>query len=168
MAKHDQPQDRLNHPGKKLDGSSAGLHAIDRGKESAGEALSGGMIRRLEIAQAMLHRPRVLVLDEPTVGLDPTAKHAVWQRIGDVRQQFGTSVLMTTHDMEEADHLCDTVAFMHQGRLLASGSPAELEGALGAGASLDDVFAYYAGASITEGGNLRDVAQTRQTARRLE
>lgn len=129
---------------------------------------SGGMIRRLEIAQAMLHRPEILFLDEPTVGLDPTAKHSVWRRIADVRQQFGTSVLMTTHDMEEADHLCDTIAFMHQGRLLASGSPAELKGALGANASLDDVFTYYAGASIMEGGNLQDVAQTRRTARRLE
>ena len=129
---------------------------------------SGGMIRRLEIAQAMLHRPRVLFLDEPTVGLDPTAKHAVWQRISDLRLQFGTSVLMTTHDMEEADRLCDTIAFMHRGSLLASGSPADLKAALGAGASLDDVFIHYAGASIAEGGNLRDVARTRHTARRLE
>lgn len=129
---------------------------------------SGGMIRRLEIAQAMLHRPLVLFLDEPTVGLDPTAKHAVWQRISDLRDQFGTSVLMTTHDMEEADHLCDTIAFMHQGSLLATGSPAELKSALGAGANLDDVFIHYSGASIAEGGNLRDVAQTRSTARRLE
>lgn len=129
---------------------------------------SGGMIRRLEIAQSMLHRPQVLFLDEPTVGLDPAAKHAVWQRISDLRRQFGTSVLMTTHDMEEADHLCDMIAFMHQGMLLAIGSPGELKGALGAGANLDDVFIHYAGTSIAEGGNLRDVAQTRHTARRLE
>jgi ABC-2 type transport system ATP-binding protein len=129
---------------------------------------SGGMIRRLEIAQSMLHRPQVLFLDEPTVGLDPAAKHAVWQRISDLREQFGTSVLMTTHDMEEADRLCDTIAFMHQGTLLATGSPAELKNALGAGANLDDVFIHYAGTSITEGGNLRDVAQIRRTTRRLE
>ena len=129
---------------------------------------SGGMIRRLEIAQSMLHRPQVLFLDEPTVGLDPTAKHSVWQRITDLRQQFGTSVLMTTHDMEEADHLCETIAFMHQGRLLATGSPLELKGAVGAAASLDDVFIHYSGTSIGEGGSLRDVAQTRRTARRLE
>jgi ABC-2 type transport system ATP-binding protein len=129
---------------------------------------SGGMIRRLEIAQSMLHRPQVLFLDEPTVGLDPNAKHSVWQRISELRQQLGTSVFMTTHDMEEADHLCDTIAFMHQGKLLASGSPAELKSALGPGASLDDVFIHYSGTSIAEGGTLRDVAQTRYTARRLE
>lgn len=129
---------------------------------------SGGMIRRLEIAQSMLHRPQVLFLDEPTVGLDPTAKHSVWQRITDLRKQFGTSVLMTTHDMEEADHLCDIIAFMHQGRLLGTGSPSELKSAIGPAASLDDVFIHYSGSSIEEGGNLRDVAQTRRTARRLE
>jgi len=129
---------------------------------------SGGMIRRLEIAQSMLHRPEVLFLDEPTVGLDPTAKHSVWQRISDLRRQFGTSVLMTTHDMDEADHLCDTIAFMHHGTLLATGSPAELKSGLGESVSLDDVFIHYAGTSIAEGGNLRDVAQTRRTARLLE
>jgi ABC-2 type transport system ATP-binding protein len=129
---------------------------------------SGGMIRRLEIAQSMLHRPQVLFLDEPTVGLDPNAKHSVWHRISELRQQLGTSVFMTTHDMEEADHLCETIVFMHQGKLLASGSPAELKSALGPGSSLDDVFIQYSGTSISEGGTLRDVAQTRYTARRLE
>ena len=129
---------------------------------------SGGMIRRLEIAQCMLHRPQVLFLDVPTVGLDPTAKHSVWQRISDLRQQLNTSVFMTTHDMEEADHLCDTIAFMHRGELLASGSPSDLKSALRADASLDDVFIHYSGTSIAEGGNLRDVARTRHTARRLE
>ncbi|HVW10813.1 MAG TPA: ATP-binding cassette domain-containing protein [Bryobacteraceae bacterium] len=129
---------------------------------------SGGMIRRLEIAQSMLHRPRVLFLDEPTVGLDPAAKHAVWERISGLCREFGTSVLMTTHDMEEADRLCGRIAFMHQGRLLTTGAPPDLKSALGPQADLDDVFIHYAGASITEGGRLRDVAQTRLTARRLE
>jgi len=75
---------------------------------------------------------------------------------------------MTTHDMEEADRLCDAIAFMHQGNILTTGSPAQLKTALGPGANLDDVFIHYAGTSIAEGGNLRDVAQTRHTARRLE
>lgn len=140
--------------------------------EDAGHRLvkhySGGMIRRLEIAQSMLHRPQVLFLDEPTVGLDPAAKHAVWERISGLRLEFGTSVLMTTHDMEEADHLCDRIAFMHQGQVLTSGSPPELKNSLGPHANLDDVFIHYAGASVNEGGTLRDVAQTRLTARRLE
>ena len=129
---------------------------------------SGGMIRRLEIAQSMLHRPQVLFLDEPTVGLDPSARHSVWQRILQLRKEFGTTVLMTTHDMGEADYLCDQVAFLHRGVLLAKGTPAELKQALGSSASLDDVFVHYAGVSVTEGGDLRDVAQTRLTARRLE
>ena len=129
---------------------------------------SGGMIRRLEIAQSMLHRPQVLFLDEPTVGLDPSARHSVWQRILQLRKEFGTTVLMTTHDMREADFLCDEVAFLHRGMLLARGSPAELKQALGSSASLDDVFVHYAGVSVAEGGDLRDVAQTRLTAQRLE
>jgi len=146
------------------------LDFMDLGE--AGKALvrtySGGMIRRLEIAQSMLHRPPVLFLDEPTVGLDPVARHAVWQHLRDLRDRFGTTILMTTHDMEEADHLCDTIAFMHQGTLLGIGTPAELKAALRPGANLDDVFIHYAGTSIVEGGVLRDVAQTRRTARRLE
>lgn len=129
---------------------------------------SGGMIRRLEIAQSMLHRPAVLFLDEPTVGLDPVAKRSVWDRIRDLREHFGTAILMTTHDMEEADELCDLVAFLHKGRIAGIGSPDSLKAALAPDATLNDVFIQYTGASIVEQGDLRDVARTRSKARRLE
>jgi len=68
---------------------------------------SGGMIRRLEIAQAMLHRPAVLFLDEPTIGLDPVARRSVWERLLELRRNFRMTVLITTHGMDEADELCD-------------------------------------------------------------
>ncbi len=137
---------------------------------------SGGMIRRLEIAQSMLHRPDVLFLDEPTIGLDPVAKRSVWERIRELRRQFGTTILMTTHDMEEADGLCDMVAIMHQGHIASLGSPAALKSQAGPDATLNDVFILSTGASIEggieggkeEGGAYRDVARTRRTARRLE
>lgn len=129
---------------------------------------SGGMVRRLEIAQSMLHRPAVLFMDEPTVGLDPVAKHSVWTRIRELRQQFGTAIFMTTHDMDEADVLCDVVAFLNRGRLLALGSPKDLKRALRAGATLNDVFVHHTGTSIADEGDLTDVARTRRTARRLE
>ena len=129
---------------------------------------SGGMIRRLEIAQSMLHRPRVLFLDEPTVGLDPMARHAVWERIGQLRADYGTTILLTTHYMDEAEHLCDRVAFMHQGKITAVGSPAELKASIGGnGATLDDVFEHYTGGTIDEGERYSDIARTRRTARRL-
>jgi ABC-2 type transport system ATP-binding protein len=128
---------------------------------------SGGMIRRLEIAQSMLHRPSLLFLDEPTVGLDPVAKQAVWQNVRSLRDEFGTTILMTTHDMQEADELCETVAFMHAGRLAAVGSPAELRSALGPAASLGDVFIHYTGATISEGGDFRDAVRIRSTTKRL-
>jgi ABC-2 type transport system ATP-binding protein len=128
---------------------------------------SGGMIRRLEIAQSMLHRPNVLFLDEPTVGLDPIAKQSVWQNIRELRREFGTTILMTTHDMFEADELCETIAFMHQGTIVAIGKPAEFKSALGPAATLGDVFIHYTGATISEGGDLRDVARTRATSKRL-
>ena len=76
---------------------------------------SGGMIRRLEIAQSLLHRPQVLFLDEPTVGLDPSARRAVWEHITQLCAEYGTTIFLTTHLMEEADSLCTRVAIMHRG-----------------------------------------------------
>jgi ABC-2 type transport system ATP-binding protein len=134
---------------------------------------SGGMIRRLEIAQSMLHRPNVLFLDEPTVGLDPVAKRAVWARIQALRGEFDTTIFMTTHDMGEANRLCDVVAFMHSGKILAQDSPLELRARLGPEATLGDVFVHYAGASVAESpdaveeGDWRNVSSTRRSARRL-
>jgi ABC-2 type transport system ATP-binding protein len=125
------------------------------------------MIRRLEIAQSMLHRPSVLFLDEPSVGLDPAAKRAVWERIAELRREFGTTILMTTHDMEEADHLCDMVAVMHRGVLVAMDTPAALKAQVGPAATMDDVFIHFTGATIAEGGELRDAARTRITVQRL-
>jgi len=128
---------------------------------------SGGMVRRLEVAQAMLHRPAVLFLDEPTIGLDPVARHTVWDRLHDLRRDFGITVLITTHDMDEADELCDELALLHLGKVAVTGKPAELKAALGPAATLDDVFVHYSGAAIQEGGNYRDVRRTRSTASRL-
>ncbi|MGE5263786.1 MAG: ATP-binding cassette domain-containing protein [Acidobacteriota bacterium] len=129
---------------------------------------SGGMIRRLEIAQSMLHEPRVLFLDEPTVGLDPVARQAVWDRIEQLRSEFGTTILVTTHYMDEADRLCSRVAVMHLGKVAALGTPNELKASVGSiGATLDDVFAHYTGAELQSGGNYRETTRTRRTARRL-
>jgi ABC-2 type transport system ATP-binding protein len=80
---------------------------------------SGGMIRRLEVAQSMLHRPPILFLDEPTTGLDPVARRMVWQLIRRLRENFGTTILLTTHLMEEADRLCRRVAIMIHGVVAA-------------------------------------------------
>lgn len=130
---------------------------------------SGGMIRRLELAQAMLHRPSVLFLDEPTIGLDPVARRHVWDRLLELRRQYGITVLITTHDMEEADFLCDELAILHQGTVTAVGTPAALKQQVGPDADLNDVFSHYSSGSALqeEGGRYRDVRKTRTTARRL-
>jgi len=101
---------------------------------------SGGMVRRLEIAQASLHHPAVLFLDEPTVGLDPVARRAVWARVKDLRARLGTTVFLTSHYMDEVSELCDQVAFLQDGRLVGLGTPADLCASAGPGADLDDVF----------------------------
>ena len=129
---------------------------------------SGGMIRRLEIAQSMLHEPPVLFLDEPTIGLDPVARKAVWERIEQLRAEFGTTILLTTHYMDEADSLCNRVAVMHLGKVAALGTPAELKQSIGGNeATLDDVFAHYAGVELESGGDYRETARTRRVARRV-
>ncbi len=142
------------------------------GLQQAGDKLardySGGMIRRLEIAQSMLHAPRILFLDEPTVGLDPVARKTVWERIAELQREHGTTVVLTTHYMEEADELCERIAIMHLGKIVALGTPTELKATLaGDHVTLDDVFAHYAGATLNEGGSYRETARTRRTARRL-
>jgi ABC-2 type transport system ATP-binding protein len=129
---------------------------------------SGGMIRRLEIAESVLHRPPVLFLDEPTVGLDPVARDAVWERLKHLRATYGTTIIFTTHLMEEADRTCTRLAIMHRGRLVASGTPAELKAALGGErTSLDDVFVHYAGGVMEAGGAYRETSQVRRTFKRL-
>jgi ABC-2 type transport system ATP-binding protein len=127
---------------------------------------SGGMIRRLELAQAMLHRPVVLFLDEPTIGLDPVARLAVWERLRDLKGESGTTILLTTHDMEEADALCDRLAVMHQGSVVLLGEPDELRASIGPEATLADVFIRSVGGSIDEGGTYRDTSRLRSAVRR--
>jgi ABC-2 type transport system ATP-binding protein len=130
---------------------------------------SGGMIRRLEIAQSMLHRPQVLFLDEPTIGLDPVARGVVWEHIQQLRADYGMTILLTTHYMDEADHICNRVAIMHLGKVAAIGTPLELKASIGGnGATMDQVFAHYAGAELETGGNYRETSRTRRTAQRLE
>jgi ABC-2 type transport system ATP-binding protein len=101
---------------------------------------SGGMIRRLEIAQSLLHRPTVLFLDEPTVGLDPGARDTVWDRVLDLRDKFRRTMVVTSHHMEEMNEFCDRIGLINRGRIVAVGTPADLKARVGPNATLDDVF----------------------------
>jgi ABC-2 type transport system ATP-binding protein len=105
---------------------------------------SGGMQRRLGVALGLVHRPQVLFLDEPTTGLDPQARAAMWQEIGRLATRDNMTVLLTTHYLEEADRLSDWVAIVDSGRVVATGTPAELKEQAGA-ATLDDVYLHHAG-----------------------
>ncbi|MGW0632871.1 ABC transporter ATP-binding protein [Streptomyces sp. NPDC002758] len=141
---------------------------------------SGGMVRRLELAQALVSAPRLLILDEPTIGLDPIARTGVWEHINAVRAATGMTVLVTTHYMDEADQYCDRVGLMARGRIHSLGTPAELRQGLGArrraaGApatdrlpTLEDVFRDVAGSGLDDqSGDFRDVRSTRRTAKRV-
>jgi ABC-2 type transport system ATP-binding protein len=129
---------------------------------------SGGMIRRLEIAQSTLHRPQLLFLDEPTVGLDPIARDAVWRHLMNLRTKYGTTLFFTTHYLEEAESHCDRMAIMHLGKLAALGTTQELEVSMGGGVhTLSEVFTRYAGTAVEDGGTFRNVSRERATAKRL-
>ncbi len=135
--------------------------------------LSGGMLRRLEIATALLNRPTVLFLDEPTVGLDPSARRMVWDRLDTLREQAGTTIVVTTHLMEEAEHHCGRLAVIDRGRLVEQGEPAELLERHGT-TSLEEVFTLVTGRPLDEResdedeeGRISDVRAQRRVARRL-
>ncbi len=92
---------------------------------------SGGMRRRLEIARGLMHNPEVLFLDEPTLGLDPQTRRKIWDYIGNLKESSGTTIILTTHYMDEADQLCSRIAIIDRGGIVALGSPEELKASLG-------------------------------------
>lgn len=129
---------------------------------------SGGMIRRLEVAQSLLHQPRVLFLDEPTVGLDPVARGAIWDHLLQLKAESNMTIFLTTHSMEEADSLCTRIGIMHRGDIVAIGTPDELKASVGdEDPTLNDVFVHYAGDALESGGSYRETSRARRTARRL-
>ena len=105
------------------------LEAVDltkwRGAQT--KTLSGGMRRRLEIARGLVHNPRIFFLDEPTTGLDPVSRIAVWEMLNNLKKTRNLTMLLTTHYMEEADRLCDRIAIVDHGKLVALGTPVELK-----------------------------------------
>ncbi len=116
------------------------LEAVDltkwRGAQT--KTLSGGMRRRLEIARGLVHNPRIFFLDEPTTGLDPVSRIAVWEMLNNLKAQRNLTMLLTTHYMEEADKLCDRIAIVDHGKLVALGTPVELKNSV-AGANVVEV-----------------------------
>ncbi len=103
--------------------------------------LSGGMRRRVEIARGLVHEPKILFLDEPTTGLDPVSRTAVWEMLRQIKSRHDLTVLLTTHYMDEADRLCERVAIIDHGRLLALDSPIKLKAALPGENTVDASFA---------------------------
>src|SRR5271156_5252684 len=121
---------------------------LDRARDFV-ETLSGGMQRRVELAKGLIHSPAVLLLDEPSTGLDPGARRDMWQYLRTLRDQEGVSILVTTHLMEEAEH-CDRLAILNQGSLVALGSPAQLKSAIGGDVVLFEAAGPEAARSLVE------------------
>jgi ABC-2 type transport system ATP-binding protein len=145
-----------------------GLMGLAAVADALVQTYSGGMVRRLEIACALVSRPRVLFLDEPTLGLDPGARRGVWEHLHAQRADCVMSVLVTTHYMDEAQQHCDRVAVLSAGRVLAEGAPTALRAGLGPDATLEDVFISLTGTGLGEGRRgLHEVGRTRRAARRL-
>jgi ABC-2 type transport system ATP-binding protein len=114
-----------------------------------GKGYSGGMKRRLGIAMGLVHKPRVLFLDEPTTGLDPEVRAVMWEEIRDLAEGERMTILLTTHYLEEADRLAQNLAIVDRGKVVAEGTPTDLKLSLGVD-SLDDVYLHYAGRSFQE------------------
>ena len=156
---------------------SARLYGIPRSERAA--RIAGALARmalsesahhlvgRLEIAQSLLHRPEVLFLDEPTVGLDPSARETVWERVLELRDRFHRTMIVTSHLMDEINEFCDRIALIDRGRIVAVGTPSELKARVGPDATLDDVFIQLVAAtSETESeGSYGEVRRARRATR---
>lgn len=141
---------------------------LEQVKNSLVKTFSGGMIRKLEIGQAIMHHPHVLFLDEPTQGLDPVARRNVWKHLLKLREEYGMTIFYSTHYMEEAEEVADRVAIMQKGEIAAIGTVDELIKATNKkNATLEDAFIHYTGTTFQETGNIREIKRMRQTAHRL-
>src|SRR5581483_8987521 len=112
-----------------MEGAMKRLGLADRRKDLV-DTLSGGLRRRVEIAKALLHRPQVLLMDEASTGLDPSARRELCRHVETLRREEGVTILLTTHILEEADR-CDRLVLLHEGRIVAQGTPAELRSSIG-------------------------------------
>jgi len=141
---------------------------LEKQKDFLVRTFSGGMIRKLEIGQAILHHPMVLFLDEPTSGLDPIARRTIWKHLFELRKKYQTTIFYSTHYMEEAEEVSDRIAIMHVGKIAAIGTAEELKkGSGNAKASLEDAFIYFTGSTLQESGSLRDVKRAREFERKM-
>lgn len=152
-----QRRERIDYALSMMGLGEAAPHLVSR--------YSGGMIRRLEIAQSLLHHPAVLFMDEPTVGLDPGAREAVWEHVLALRETYRMTMMVTTHYMAEVEDLCDRLALISRGSIVAIGTPAEIKATAGPGATLDDVFIRLITSEPETEGGYRDVRRTRRAAR---
>ena len=125
-------------------------------KDDRTRTLSGGMKRRLILARALMHRPRLLILDEPTAGVDVELRLELWQYVQRINAE-GTTILLTTHYLEEAEQLCDRIAFIGEGRIAATGSAAELAAKYGV-SSLEDAYLELVGRKELSRAHLKDMA----------
>ena len=131
------------------------LVGLTERKDDVVKKYSGGMRRRLELARGLMHHPKILFLDEPTLGLDPQAREHIWEYVKNLAEKKNITIILTTHYMEEADRLCDRIAIIDRGKVAALGSPARLKQDIGG----DRVFLRGAGG---DGKNLGDLAFVRQ------
>jgi ABC-2 type transport system ATP-binding protein len=143
------------------------LLRLETFRNSLVRTFSGGMVRKLEVGQAILHHPPVLFLDEPTVGLDPVSKQNVWELLLELRRIYGTTIFFSTHDMEEADQVSQRVAIINAGAISIVGSSTELKEKTGEpNATLEDAFIFFTGSQLQETGNIREIRRNRDIARK--
>jgi ABC-2 type transport system ATP-binding protein len=112
--------------------------------------LSGGTKRRVDLAASLMHLPPVLFLDEPTEGLDPRSRSGVWDTLDRLRSRLGITLVLTTHYMEEGDRLCERIAIIDRGTVVAEGAPAALKATVGRGVTLEDVYLHYTGRTFED------------------
>jgi ABC-2 type transport system ATP-binding protein len=115
---------------------------LTKWRDAPTKTLSGGMRRRLEIARGLVHSPKIFFLDEPTTGLDPVSRVAVWEMLGNIKKQRKLTVLITTHYMDEADRLCDRIAIVDHGKLVALDTPLALKGTIPGSNVIEAQFAH--------------------------
>jgi ABC-2 type transport system ATP-binding protein len=124
------------------------LFAMQDAARSRLSEYSGGMRRRVDLASALIHLPEIVFLDEPTEGLDPHGRSAIWEALERLNDELGMTVMLTTHYMEEADRLCDRIAIVDHGRIVAEGTPEELKRTHGGAVTLEDVYLHTTGGRL--------------------